>query len=149
MFGGVRRRRRRTRSGCCGACSTGSRRRRAGVRQNHVCYHTTEVAEDILRAGFRDATGSYGLLDSELTGVFLGDSPMGINEGATGDQVLRVEFPDAVDLADYELVEDFKPHREWCVPAALINERATVTLMTDDEVDELAIQNWVQRRSDL
>jgi hypothetical protein len=70
-----------------------------------------------------------------LTGVFLGDSPMDINEGATGDQVLQVEFPDDVNLEDVELVEEHKPYREWCVPAALTNACATVTLMSQDEVD--------------
>jgi hypothetical protein len=61
---------------------------------------------------------------------------MDINEGAQGDQVLRVEFPNDVDLGDFELVEEHKPYREWCVPAALINARASVTLMSDDDVDE-------------
>ncbi len=75
---------------------------------------------------------TYGFVNFELTGVWLGDSPMDINEGATGDQVLRVEFPDDVDLGDFELVEEHKPYREWCVPAALINARASVTLMSDD-----------------
>ena len=102
-----------------------------------ICYHTTDEAEAILHHGFCDATGSYGL-SFEMTGVFLGDSPMGINEGAPGDQVLRVEFPDGVDLGDFELIEECKPYREWCVPAELINARATVTLMSDDDVDELA-----------
>lgn len=94
-----------------------------------ICYHTTDAADAILRDGFRDATGSYMLANFELTGVWLGDSPMDVNEGAKGDQVLRVEFPSDVDLADFELIEEHKPYREWCVPAALINERATVTLM--------------------
>lgn len=100
-----------------------------------ICYHTTDAAEAILREGFRDATGSYMIVGFELTGVFLGDSPMDINEGAKGDQVLRVEFPDDVDLAEYELIEEHKPYREWCVPAALINTRAAVTPMTDDDLD--------------
>ena len=71
-----------------------------------ICYHTTDAAEVILRDGFRDATGSYGFVDFELTGVWLGDSPMDVNEGAKGDQVLRVEFPDDVDLGDFELIEE-------------------------------------------
>ena len=81
----------------------------------------------------------------ELTGVWLGDSPMDINEGAKGDHVLRVEFPDDVDLGDFEVVEEHKPYREWCVPAALINALASVTLMSDDDVDELAGERWVER----
>ena len=70
--------------------------------------------------GFRTPPGHMAP-SFELTGVFLGDSPMDINEGAKGDQVLRVEFPDDVDLGDFELVEEHKPYREWCVPAELIN----------------------------
>jgi len=110
-----------------------------------ICYHTTDAADAILRNGFRDATGSYLLATFELTGVFLGDSPMDINEVAKSDQVLRVEFPDNVDLDDFELIEDEKPYREWCVPAALINEHAVVTLMSDDDLDRLSGQRWLNR----
>jgi hypothetical protein len=41
------------------------------------------AADQILRHGFRDAIGSYGLVNFEQTGVWLGDSPMDINEGAS------------------------------------------------------------------
>lgn len=112
-----------------------------------ICYHTTDAAEEILRHGFRDATGSYGLVNFELTGVWLGDSPMDVNEGAKGDQVLRVEFGDDVALGDFEVITEGKPYREWCVPAVLINERATVTLMSDDDVDRLAEQRWLSQRT--
>lgn len=74
-----------------------------------ICYHTTDAADAILRHGFRDATGSYLFVDFDLTGVWLGDSPMDVNEGATGDQVLRVEFPDSVDLGDFEIIEKASP----------------------------------------
>ncbi|WP_273734178.1 hypothetical protein [Mycolicibacterium septicum] len=107
-----------------------------------ICYHTTDAAEHILRDGFRDATGSYGLIDLTLTGVFLGDSPMDVNEGAKGDQVLRVEFADGVNLDYFELIEEGKGYREWCVPAALINERATVTLMSEDDLDQIIRARW-------
>lgn len=106
-----------------------------------ICYHTTPAAEAILRDGFRDATGSYGFVGFELTGVWLGDRPMDINEGAKGDQVLRVEFPGDIDLAEFELIEG-KPYREWCVPAALVNERATVSLLTDEELDRMGSGIW-------
>lgn len=67
---------------------------------------------------------------------------MDINDGAKGDKVLRVELPDDVDLGDFEVIEDGKPYREWCVPAALINAHATVTLMTDDELERLGATIW-------
>lgn len=92
-------------------------------------FHTTDFAESILANGFRDATGSYMLSDLILTGVFLGDRPMDVNEGATGDEVLSVDL--CADLDEYELIEDGKPYREWCVPAALINEHAVVNPSDD------------------
>jgi hypothetical protein len=53
------------------------------------------------------------------------------------DQVIRVNFPTDFDIDAYELLEEGKPYREWCIPAALINDRATVTLMAD-EIDSLS-----------
>jgi len=63
-----------------------------GKDGNMICYHTTDAADAILHHGFRDATRAYMFVNFELTGVWLGDSPVDINEGAKGDQVLRVEF---------------------------------------------------------
>jgi hypothetical protein len=118
-------------------------------------YHTTDAAEAILANGFRDATGSYGFVNFELTGVFLADMPVDVNEGAKGEQVLRVEVPDDVDLAEYGLIEEGgtaasgRPegsYREWCVPAALVNTHATVTLMSEAEVDELTAERFRHMR---
>ena len=105
-----------------------------------------DAAEAILREGFRDGTGSYGFATITLTGVFLADTPVDINEGATGDQVLAVEIADDSLLADYEFVTDGTPsgtYREWCVPAEIINTHGRVRLLTDDEVDELARKRWL------
>jgi len=55
---------------------------------------------------------------------------MTIAEGAKGDQVLRVELPDGVDLGKFDFTDAANPsYRVWRVPAALINEHETVTLM--------------------
>jgi hypothetical protein len=80
-----------------------------------ICYHTTDAAEAILSDGFRDATGSYMFIGAELTGVWLSDTPLDGNEGAKGDQVLRVEFPDEFDLDVFEVVEEGggMGYREW------------------------------------
>jgi hypothetical protein len=43
--------------------------------------------------------------------------------------VLAVTFdllPSA--LADFELIEEGKPYREWCVPAEIIRTKATVAM---------------------
>ena len=103
-------------------------------------YHTTDAADVILHGGFRDATGSYGLVDFTLSGVFLADIPVGPNEGAKGEQVLEIALPDDVVLHEYELIyEDptMQGFREWCVPADVINSRGTVRLLSEDEVDAL------------
>jgi hypothetical protein len=104
-----------------------------------IYYHTTDAADAILRDGFRDRTASHGFATFVLTGVWLADIPLDVNEGAKGGQVLQVDLPDDVNLADFELIYEGigMGYREWCVPAALINEHATVMLLNDDEVDEV------------
>jgi hypothetical protein len=104
-------------------------------------FHTTDAAAAILRDGFRDGTGSYLLASLTLTGVFLADMPVDVNEGARGDQVLAVELPDDLDLDPFELIEDMKPYREWCVPAQLVNEHGAVRMLSQDELDEM----WMAR----
>jgi hypothetical protein len=64
-------------------------------------------------------------------GVFLSDKPLDDNEGAGGDHVLEVTLPDdCCDLSYYELVEEGKPYREWCIPAEIINLPAAIQLVT-------------------
>jgi len=104
-------------------------------------YHTTNAAEVILTSGFRNGVGSYGLATLELRGVFLADCPVDCNEGAIGDQVLAVVLPDDVDLSDYELVDELKTYREWCVPAELINRHGQLRLLSEDDVDA-ACRDW-------
>jgi hypothetical protein len=99
-------------------------------------FHTTDAAAEILQDGFRDATGSYMLRNHTLTGVFIADTPLDINEGAAGEALLSIELPDTVDLAAYELVEAMKPYREWCVPAELINTHGRLQLIDPDEAFE-------------
>jgi hypothetical protein len=45
-------------------------------------FHTTDAADAILAGGFRDGTGNYGIVDVTLTGVFLADSPVDVNDGS-------------------------------------------------------------------
>ena len=113
-------------------------------------YHRTDAAEAILANGFRNSTGSYGLVDDQgrpfmLTGVFVSDHPLSMHEGATGEDVLRVIIPDDFDIDDWELPEfpedgelpelpeDVKTYREWCLPAELLN-RFPRRLLTDEEI---------------
>ena len=94
-----------------------------------ICYHTTRGR----RHPARRVPGRHWLVRLQHLGVHRGMArrpPVDINEGAKGDQVFRVEFPDDVDLSEYEIIEDQSPYREWCVHAALINTRGALTRAT-------------------
>ncbi len=95
-------------------------------------YHRTPWAEVIIRDGFRDHEGFYMLGDMMLRGVFLSDVPLDANEGARGDELLEVSLPAECDISGYEIIEEGKPYREWCLPAELINRRGTVRLIADE-----------------
>lgn len=102
-----------------------------------ILFHTTDAADAILSGGFRDGTGS---IVAPGEGVFLSEKPlMDRKEGATGDQLLKLEFGDDVDLDSYELQGVGAP-RQWFMPAAVINDavangHATVTLLSDAKRD--------------
>lgn len=102
-----------------------------------IYYHCTDAAEAILREGFRDNEGSYMLVGFTLRGVFISDVPCDANQGAKGDQLLEIALPENVDLSYYELVEEGIGYREWCVPAAILNDSAKIRLLTLEEQDEL------------
>lgn len=100
-----------------------------------ILFHTTDSADAILSGGFRDGTGS---IVAEGEGVFLSERPlMDAHEGATGDQLLQLDFSDDVDI--YEIPEVGAP-RQWFIPAAVINDAvanglATVRQLADAERD--------------
>jgi hypothetical protein len=99
-----------------------------------VLYHVTtkEGAGAIVRDGFSDQTRNYGLHYGTgepfvLTGVWLSDRPLDVNEGR--DTLLAVELHAPLeDIADYELIVEGKLYREWCVPAEIVHRIATVSI---------------------
>ena len=101
-----------------------------------IYYHRTAVAERILAHGFRDYTGSYGLDGATRTGVFLSDVPPDEDEGAAGEDLLQVTLPGELDISEYEIVEEGLGYREWCVPAALLNEHSYIRRLSPDEVGQ-------------
>ncbi|MFJ7413063.1 hypothetical protein ACIQWZ_19930 [Streptomyces sp. NPDC098077] len=105
-------------------------------------FHTTDAAAAILRDGFRGGGGGYMLIGLDLCGVFLADEPVGPNEGAKGDDVLAVVLPDGMALDDYEIVEDLKGYREWCIPADVINRLGRVRQLTEEEALEASSARW-------
>jgi hypothetical protein len=104
-----------------------------GARLSMKLYHRTTAtsAEAILRDGFKDGTGHY--LTAQLhSGVWLSNEPLDCNEGATGDVLLEIEGLTESELTEYEWVEEDKPYREWLIPAATVNTRATVRIVEDE-----------------
>jgi hypothetical protein len=91
-----------------------------------ILYHRTSSAdaEAILKSGFKDHTATY-LTGREFTGVWFSNRPWDINEGMTGDTVLRVSLRTVEKaVAAYEWVgDDGKNYREWLIPAEFINRR--------------------------
>ena len=75
-----------------------------------------------------------------LRGVFLSDRPLGSQEGAgplsdSEATVLAVEFGVPLrELADYELIEEGKPYREWCIPAHVIRRCGKVRRATAHKI---------------
>ena len=100
-----------------------------------ILYHRTSrrAARAILRSGFRDAHGFYGV-GQLSSGVWFSDRPLDMNEGAIGDTLLRVILPKgmAKKLRRYEWVEVGKPYREWQVPAVLVNASRTLLKIIPD-----------------
>lgn len=97
-----------------------------------IFYHKTNAAEVILRYGFRDAERLYGLENCVLRGVSISDVPLIGIEGEKGTQVLKITLPDECDISEYELIDEGKHYREWCVPSELINLLGQLELAQSD-----------------
>jgi hypothetical protein len=92
-------------------------------------FHRTNSknAANILKHGFRDTTGSY-MMNTNVTGVWVSDEILDEQAGAGGDAILQIEVKASKrDFDCFEVKEEGKPYREWCVPARLLNEGKIVT----------------------
>jgi len=120
----------------------------SGGSQSFFHATTGRAAEEILASGFRDAEGSHGF-PMLLRGVFLSDSPIDENDGAlSSEALLEILMPGNIDLSRYEIVEELRSTREWCVPAIFVNEHAEVRLIDDEEAGELQVSipdEWPDR----
>jgi hypothetical protein len=92
-----------------------------------IVYHRTYAADVILTDGFGDAEGTY-MTDHLHSGVWVAERPLDENESAGGDRVLSIDIPETV-IADFEWAEDGKPHREWLVPAKVLNQYSVTEVM--------------------
>ena len=88
-----------------------------------------------------EGRGYPDLLD--IYGVWLSNRPLDSNEGAKGDVLLEVQMDlQETDLADFELIEDGKPYREWCLPAELVNRVAVVRAASESQDAETEGMIW-------
>ena len=91
-------------------------------------YTSAKNAANILKKGFRDTTRSY-MMSTTVTGVWVFDKMSGESEAALADVVFQIEVKISKrDLDFYEVKEEGKPYREWCVPARLLNNGKIVRL---------------------
>jgi hypothetical protein len=96
-------------------------------------FHRTHArnAANILKAGFRDTTGSYGMA-ATVTGVWVSNKILAESEDTRGDGVFQIEVKvSKKDLDFYEVKEDGKPYREWCIPAELLNKGKIIRLSNE------------------
>lgn len=101
-------------------------------------YHRTnaEAAAAILSGGFRD--GRRWISDLEIVGVWISEFPLDSNEGAGGHGskstvLLAIDCIDEASIAEFEIVEEEKPYREWCVPAQVLNARPVSAVNEENE----------------
>lgn len=101
-------------------------------------YHRTPAATQILAEGFRDGT-THPMNALLGPGVWFSTFPLDCNEGAKGDDVLRLDIPEAL-FTEHEFVPENPTrgtYREALIPAARVNVYGPPTLLTEEEVDEL------------
>jgi hypothetical protein len=85
-------------------------------------YHrtTAAAAAAILGSGFVDP--------GRLTGVRVSDVPPDADERATTLLVVNLRVPPP-SLAAYEV--EAGTHRAWCIPAAVLNQAASIAIVAD------------------
>lgn len=82
---------------------------------------TAQKAREVVRDGFRDATGKY-LTEREHTGVWVSAESSDGNDGVRdASAVIAIEIENLDGFAEWEWVEEGKTRREWLVPAAVLN----------------------------
>lgn len=68
-------------------------------------------------------------MDLPVTGVWVSDKILDESDASFADVVFQIEVKISKgDLDFYEVKEEGKPYREWCIPARLLNKGRTVQL---------------------
>jgi len=126
-----------------------TRRRKANVAprvRGVILYHRThyKAARAILANGFKDGVGTY-LTRHTHRGVWLSNTPLDINEGASGDTVLEVRLNiRRAEINAYEWKEEGKGYREFLVPARVVNAHMAVRIIDFDGLPVRAMASLCQ-----
>jgi len=104
-----------------------------------ILYHRTNAtgARGILENGFRNSS-DYFLSNRLWSGVWLSSTP--IEDPARSDEsVLMVKLDlDERNLSRWEWISEGKSHREWLMPAGIVNKCATVELVDQFDTSTVA-----------
>lgn len=95
-----------------------------------LLFHRTTGprASAILTEGFRDGLIHYGL-QTTLEGVWVSNIALRPDQGVKGEAVLRIDIElGEEELAEYEWKEERLKHREWLIPANVLNTRGHIAL---------------------
>jgi len=100
-----------------------------------IFYHRTNAdnARAIVNNGFTNSNG-YFLSNRLWTGVWLSSIPVDSKSPSQDDALLMVKLDlDSRELARWEWTPEGGSHREWLMPAGIINRCATVEVV--DQLD--------------
>jgi hypothetical protein len=90
-------------------------------------YRRTQMANTILIDGLEDWNHAFRF-NIRHTGVWVSDRPLEADEGPRGDAVLVFEIPESA-IREFEWARDGADHREWLLPAALLNRFGVYDVM--------------------
>ena len=110
----------------------------SGKHTEMKVYHATTLknAANILTDGFKDSTGTY-MTTEEWSGVWVSNRPM---DGGDLPYNLEAWFEITIDedlISGYEWGNDGSPHREWQVPATVINTQGKIRQISEDEAGDI------------
>jgi len=93
-----------------------------GSARTILAYHLAapEAFEAIERDGFRDETATYKATGMDLYGVFLSTRVLDSDDDRPETFVFAVDA-DETQIAPYEIFEASADHRNYCVPAEIVN----------------------------
>jgi hypothetical protein len=110
-------------------------------------YHVTgmDAALAITQTGFRDGTVFFGGMS--LTGIWVSSFPLSEMEGAKGDVVLEIALAlPETEIANFEVIEEDKPYREWCIPAQTLNEKGAAILLSAEDAAAIPDPRFSEER---